>query len=77
MSYFAKDKKTLVIVDASPVGISAILSQQESGTNDPKIVAYASRSLTDTETRYSQTEKEALAMFGLLNIFICFYMVAN
>ena len=29
MSYFAKDKETLVIVDASPVGISAILSQQE------------------------------------------------
>jgi hypothetical protein len=62
MSYFAKDKETLVIVDASPVGISAILSQQEPGTNDPKIVAYASRSLTDTETHYSQTEKEALAI---------------
>jgi hypothetical protein len=44
------------------VGISAILSQQEPGTNDPKIVAYASRSLTDKETRYSQTEKEALAI---------------
>jgi len=38
------------------------LSQQEPGINDPKIVAYASRSLTDTEKRYSQTEKEALAI---------------
>ncbi|CAB4000852.1 Hypothetical predicted protein [Paramuricea clavata] len=62
LSYFAKDKETLVIVDASPVGISAILSQQEPGTNDPKIVEYASRSPTDKETRYSQTEKEALAI---------------
>lgn len=62
MAYFSKEKETLVIVDANPVGISAILSQQERGTNDPKIVAYASRSFTDTEQRYSQTVKEALAI---------------
>ncbi len=62
MSYFCKEKETLVIVDASPVGVSAILSQQEPGTDDRKVVAYASRTLTDTEQRYSQTEKEALAI---------------
>ena len=28
----------------------------------PRIISYASRSLTSTETRYSQTEKEALAL---------------
>ena len=54
MSYFSKEKETLVIVDASPVGISALLSQQDRGTNNPR--------LTDTEQRYSQTEKEALAI---------------
>ena len=58
MSYFSKEKETLVIVDASPVGISAILSQQDRGTNYLKIVIYASRSLADTEKRYSQTEKK-------------------
>ena len=43
-------------IDASSVGIAAILTQ------DCKPVAYASRSLTDVERGYSQTEREALAV---------------
>ena len=62
MAYFAKCKDTYVIVDASPVGISAILCQKSKGGEDEKTVAYASRALTDVEKRYSQTEKEALAI---------------
>ena len=62
MAYFTKSKDTYVTVDASPVGISAILSQKSKGREDEKIIAYASRALTDVETRYSQTEKEALAI---------------
>ena len=62
MAYFDKDKETSVVVDASPVGISAILSQNTLGQNDHKIISYASRALTDPEKKYSQTEKEALAI---------------
>ena len=62
MAYFDKQKETLVTVDASPVGVSAILSQKTKRMDDEKIVAYASRALTDVEKRYSQTEKEALAI---------------
>ena len=64
MAYFDKSKETLVVVDASPVGVSAILSQTTSSTDSevPKIIAYASRALTDVEKRYSQAEKEALAI---------------
>ncbi len=62
MSYFDKNKESFVLVDASPVGLSAILSQKTKGQEDQKVVAYASRALTDVETRYSQTEKEALAI---------------
>ena len=62
MAYFDKDKVTYVTVDASPVGVSAILSQKTKDKNDEKVVAYASRALTEVEKRYSQTEKEALAI---------------
>ena len=45
-----------MIVDAIPVGLGAILGQEG------HVVAYASRTLSDVETRYSQTECEALAV---------------
>ena len=61
MKYFDPSLQTELVVDASPVGLGAILTQvtADGGTN---IVAYASRSLTDCESRYSQTEREALAV---------------
>lgn len=62
MAYFDISKETQILVDASPVGLCAILTQRAPGTNKSQIIAYASRALTDTETRYSQTEKEALAI---------------
>ena len=62
MAYFDEDKQTSVVVDASPVGLSAILSQNTPGHDDHKVISYASRALTDPEKRYSQTEKEALAI---------------
>ena len=62
MAYFDPCKDTELITDASPVGLSAILSQRTPGQDNNKIVAYISRSLSDVERRYSQTEKEALAI---------------
>ena len=76
MAYFDKNKETFVIVDASPVGVSGILAQKHRDSENHKVVAYASRTLTNVEQRYSQTEKEALAIvwavehFHLLSIFI-------
>ena len=62
MAYFDKNKETEVITDASPWGLSAILSQHTPGKGDRRIVAYVSRSLSPVEQRYSQTEREALAI---------------
>lgn len=59
-AYFDPAKDTEISVDASPVGLAAILSQVDGETNH--IVTYASRSLSETEQRYSQTEREALAI---------------
>ena len=61
VSYFDINISTELIVDASPIGLGAILTQRTS-QDDLKVVAYASRSLTDTESRYSQIEREMLAV---------------
>ncbi|KAK7933589.1 hypothetical protein WMY93_004485 [Mugilogobius chulae] len=61
MSYFYPSRQTELIVDASPVGLGAILCQKDK-QGMKHIIAYSSRSLSDVERRYSQTEKEALAI---------------
>ncbi len=60
MSYFDPSKDTELVVDASPVGLCAILSQMQNGQNC--IIAYASGTLSDVEKQYSQIEREALAI---------------
>ena len=60
LAYFSASAETRLVVDASPVGLGAVLLQRREGVFRP--VEYASRSLTDVERRYSQTEREALAV---------------
>ena len=66
LAFFDCNLKTQLIVDASPTGVGAILAQTQ-GDGATRPVAYASRSLSPTEQRYSQTEREALAVkYGCL-----------
>ena len=62
MSYFDTAKRSLVIVDASPQGISAILAQREHQSDLYKIISYASRATSPVERRYSQTDLEGLSL---------------
>ena len=52
--------KTKISADASAYGFGAVLLQYQQKKWRP--VAFASRLLSDTETRYAQVEKEALAL---------------
>ena len=59
LTLFDPNLETTVSADASLYGLGAVLLQkQTSGENKP--VAYISRSMTSTEQKYAQIEKEAL-----------------
>jgi transposase InsO family protein len=60
LRYYDPADKTRVIADASPVGLGAVLVQFKDKI--PRIIYYISKSLSAVERRYSQCEKEALAL---------------
>jgi hypothetical protein len=63
LGYFDINWHTELHTDASPVGLSLVcLQKNPEKNNDYKIISFGSRTLTDVESRYSQVEKEALAI---------------
>ena len=56
LTYFDPKKDTVIQIDASLRGLGSALIQ------DGKVVAFASRALTDTEKRYANIEREMLSL---------------
>ena len=60
LAHYDSKLETRVSVDASKFGLGGVLFQRNG--QDWKPVMFASRSMTSTEQRYAQIEKEALAV---------------
>ena len=69
MAHFDKNSDMLITVDASPVGLLGILPQRANGQQEGRIIAYASRALSDVERGYSQAEKEVLSILWAIEHF--------
>ena len=63
LAYYDVTKEITIQCDASETGLGAVLLQED------QPIAYASRALTETETRYAQIEKELLAIVWATNKF--------
>lgn len=60
LAIYNPERETVISADASSYGLGAVLLQRQP-TGELRPVAFASRSMTETECRYAQIEKEALA----------------
>lgn len=82
LAYFDPQRRTRLIADASPVALGAVLIQFDD-QQIPRVISFASKSLSDVERRYSQTEKESLALvWGVERFYfylagLCFELVTD
>lgn len=61
LGFFNPKDRTKLMTDASATGLGAVLLQEDSNGNS-RVIAYASKALTDLEMKYFQTEREALSL---------------
>ena len=67
LRYYDRNLPVTVQADASLRGLGACLIQKHNGEDQP--IAFASKSLTDAETRYANIERELLAIVFSLPVF--------
>jgi len=64
-----------IMCNASDFAIRAVLGQR--ANKMPHVIYYASRTLTDTQKNYSNTEKELLAIVFALDKFRSYLLCSN
>ena len=68
MAYFDPSKKSIPLVDASPVGLGAVLN------HSGRVISYASKALSSVERRYSQIDREPLAIAWGCHLFLTYLL---
>lgn len=61
LGFFNPKDQTKLMTDASPTGLGAVLMQVDC-KGRCRVIAYASKALTELERKYFQTEREALSL---------------
>jgi hypothetical protein len=72
LGYFDPEKPTSIFVDGSPIGLGAVLTQENPSTKEVTPLHYASCPLTPTQARYPQIDREALSIFWAIKRFHLF-----
>ncbi|XP_062557570.1 uncharacterized protein K02A2.6-like [Armigeres subalbatus] len=73
LGYFSENDRTILYTDASPIALGAVLVQNNKDGSS-RIISYASKSLTTTERRYAQNQREALAAVWAVEHFSYFLL---
>lgn len=60
--FFNTQHPTKITTDASPVGLAAMVTQLDPKSESERVIACSSRSLTKTERKHPQTQREALGI---------------
>ena len=68
LGYYQKDAPSKVITDASPVGLGAVLVQEQQ--NELRVINYASRSLSDVEKNTLKQREKHWLLSERVNDFI-------
>ena len=76
LTYFNPKLPLVVACDASPVGLGAVLALKLPN-GEEKPIAYASRTLSNSERNYSQIDKERLAIIFAAKHFHLFFFMAK
>ena len=71
LTYPTREGHFVLSTDASDVGIGDVLEQEqeEGGRVAKKVIAYASKTLSDSQRRYCTTNKELLAVVIAVELF--------
>ena len=75
LRYYDRNLPVTVQADASLRGLGACLIQQHKGKDQP--IAFASKSLTDVETRYANIERELLAIVFACQCFSTYLLIRS